>query len=141
MERMGAFRGPIEGIDWIIIGAMTGPGSRNHQPQKKWVEEIVERCRESKIPVFMKDNLAEAWGEDLIQEFPLELKVRKTYPGTCPKCGARIFIGKSIMMEQGVNIGQGKCPRCRTLHHIQFNEENQRMDLTPLEEYLKGLKV
>ena len=133
MERMGAFRGPIEGIDWIIIGAMTGPGSRNHQPQKKWVE--------SKIPVFMKDNLAEAWGEDLIQEFPLELKVRKTYPGTCPKCGARIFIGKSIMMEQGVNIGQGKCPRCRTLHHIQFNEENQRMDLTPLEEYLKGLKV
>ena len=65
----------------------------------------------------------------------------KRYPAVCPKCRRQLYICKSILMEMGVNIGQGKCTKCRTLHHIQFNEQEQRMDLTPLEDYLRSLKA
>ena len=58
----------------MIIGAMTGPQGAKHQPEREWVEDIVERCRQSEIPVFMKSNLAGVWGEDLIQEFPPEMR-------------------------------------------------------------------
>ena len=53
---------------------MTGPGSQEHQPERAWVEEIVEACRLANIPVFMKQNLASIWDDDIIQEWPAELK-------------------------------------------------------------------
>ena len=64
--------------NWIIIGAMTGPGSKSRQPKRKWVEKIVEDAKNElspfyPIPVFMKDNLRKVWGRDLIQEFPEKL--------------------------------------------------------------------
>lgn len=62
---------------WIIIGAMTGPSSKEHQPRREWVQNIVEAAREVDVPVFMKQNLAETWGDGLIQEFPMELGGRK----------------------------------------------------------------
>lgn len=67
---------------WLIIGAMTGPGSENHQPAREWVEKIVcdsehTRSSEHKVKVFMKGNLRGVWGKDLIQEFPPELEVHK----------------------------------------------------------------
>ena len=74
MGRLGKLAKPLEGIDWVIIGAMTGPQGAKHQPEREWVEDIVERCRQSGIPVFMKSNLAGVWGEDLIQEFPPEMR-------------------------------------------------------------------
>jgi hypothetical protein len=55
---------------WVIIGALTGPGAEKRRPKREWVESIVEQCRESNIPVFMKSSLAEIWGADLIQEDP-----------------------------------------------------------------------
>lgn len=61
--------------DWVIIGAMTGPGSQVHQPKREWVEGIVNQCRDLGIPVFLKGNLAKALGqksESLIQEIPKE---------------------------------------------------------------------
>ena len=39
---------------WIIIGAQTNP---EFQPEKKWVDNIVNFARINNIPVFMKDNL------------------------------------------------------------------------------------
>lgn len=57
-------------FDWLIIGGMTGPGSKHRQPRREWVEKIVEAARVAKVPVFMKGNLAPAWGDDLIMEHP-----------------------------------------------------------------------
>lgn len=59
---------------WMIIGAMTGPGSKQHQPKQEWVDEIVEAARDWKIPVFMKDSLIQIVGEEnMIRDFPWEV--------------------------------------------------------------------
>ena len=58
-------------FDWIIVGKLTQHGKK-YNPPKQWIEEIVNSCREFSIPVFLKDNLKEIWGEPLIQEFPNE---------------------------------------------------------------------
>ena len=59
---------------WTIIGAETGRRKNKVAPERKWIEHIVNKCREGNIPVFMKSSLADIWGEPLIQEFPEELK-------------------------------------------------------------------
>ena len=64
----------IRGVDWVIIGAETGRRKDKVAPERKWIEDIVNKCREGNIPVFMKSSLADIWGEPLIQEFPEELK-------------------------------------------------------------------
>lgn len=74
LNRMGDTPTSLRGIDWVIIGAMTGPGSEKRRPERAWVEEIVEQCRRKNIPVFMKSNLAPVWGDDLLREFPPELE-------------------------------------------------------------------
>lgn len=74
MRPMGENATAFKGMDWVIVGAMTGPGSEKRQPERAWVEDIVKQCRERNIPVFMKGSLAELWGEPLIQEVPPELK-------------------------------------------------------------------
>jgi protein gp37 len=61
-----------QGIDWVIIGAETGSRKGKVIPERAWVEEIVNDCRRIGTPVFMKNSLAEIWGEPLIQEYPWE---------------------------------------------------------------------
>ena len=51
--------------DWIIIGAMTGPGAI--KPDPAWVEDLIGTADEMEIPVFLKDNLG--WPVKR-QEFP-----------------------------------------------------------------------
>ena len=58
---------------WTIIGAETGRRKGKVVPKREWVEHILNKCRERNIPVFMKSSLAEIWGEQLIQEFPIGL--------------------------------------------------------------------
>ncbi len=60
--------------DWVIIGAETGRRKDKVVPKREWIENIVNVCRKSNIPVFMKSSLVDIWGEPLIQEFPEELK-------------------------------------------------------------------
>ena len=60
--------------DWIIVGAETGRKKDKVIPKRKWIEDIVNECRENGIPLFMKSSLADIWGEPLIQEFPKELR-------------------------------------------------------------------
>lgn len=56
---------------WMILGAMTGPGNNEHQPEKSWVDEIVRVADGSEIPVFMKDSLIPVVGEEnMRREFP-----------------------------------------------------------------------
>lgn len=63
----------VQLADWIIVGNMTGAGSKKHQPKREWVEAIVNAARQAGKPVFMKNGLKELWGEPLIQEYPPEL--------------------------------------------------------------------
>jgi protein gp37 len=57
---------------WIIIGAETGNHKDKIVPRREWIEAIVEKCRVQNVPVFMKNSLADIWGEPLIQEYPRE---------------------------------------------------------------------
>lgn len=59
---------------WCIIGAETGRRKDRVIPEKQWIKDIVNRCREWGTPVFMKSSLADIWGEPLIQEFPEALR-------------------------------------------------------------------
>lgn len=62
----------VESVDWIVVGAETGPGAR--PPERAWVEDLVEECRRYEVPLFMKGNLARVWGQALIQEWPAAAK-------------------------------------------------------------------
>lgn len=55
---------------WVIIGAMTGPGSKRKQPKREWVAAITEVAQSAGVPVFMKNSLKDLWGGPLIQEYP-----------------------------------------------------------------------
>lgn len=56
-------------IDWLIIGRLTGYGKK-YDPHKSFIEDLVEEAKFKDIPVFLKDNLKDIWGEPLIQEIP-----------------------------------------------------------------------
>ena len=59
----------IEKIDWAIIGKLTQYGHK-YDPRKQTIKWYVEKAKEYNIPIFLKNNLKEIWGEPLIQEFP-----------------------------------------------------------------------
>jgi protein gp37 len=56
--------------DWVIIGAETGNRKGKVIPKREWVEEITKLCKESKVPVFMKNSLRDLMGDDFVQEWP-----------------------------------------------------------------------
>ncbi len=51
----------LDGIDWVIVGGESGPGSR--PMEMAWVESIRESCRKAKVPMFFKQT-----GERLARE-------------------------------------------------------------------------
>lgn len=55
---------PVKKVGWVIMGAMTGPGSKEHQPKKEWIESMVEDADAIAAPVFMKDSLIPIVGEE-----------------------------------------------------------------------------
>lgn len=57
-------------VDWIIIGAETGNRKGKVIPKREWIQNIVDFCRENKIPVFLKGSLKDIWKDKLIQEWP-----------------------------------------------------------------------
>lgn len=64
----------LMGFDWIIVGAETGRRKGKVIPERRWIQSIVEQCKMTGTPLFMKSSLADVWGEPLIQEFPDGLK-------------------------------------------------------------------
>ncbi len=46
---------PLSGIHWVIVGGESGPGAR--PMNKRWVEQIQDRCRARNVPFFFKQ-----WG-------------------------------------------------------------------------------
>lgn len=61
-------------VGWVIVGAETGNRKDKVVPERKWIEDILRACREHNVPVFMKHNLADVWGGELIQEYPEALR-------------------------------------------------------------------
>lgn len=60
----------IQKVKWVIVGAETGNRKGKVVPEPGWIRDVVKACRATKIPVFLKNNLQNTWGEDLIQEWP-----------------------------------------------------------------------
>lgn len=60
----------IQKVKWVIVGAETGNRKGKVVPEPGWIRDIVKACRATKIPVFLKNNLQNTWGEGLIQEWP-----------------------------------------------------------------------
>jgi protein gp37 len=54
-------------IDWVIVGAMTGPKAPLHPTEEDWVKKILMVTEAYDVPVFLKNNLG--WPEK-IQQFP-----------------------------------------------------------------------
>ncbi len=61
----------VVGFSWVILGAETGKRKGKIVPNRKWINDITDVCREYGIPVFMKNSLIPVVGkENLIQEYP-----------------------------------------------------------------------
>lgn len=56
----------LEGIDWIIIGAQTGPGAR--PIDRGAMRNIGHEAVKNNIPIFIKDNVGLT---SPLQEFPV----------------------------------------------------------------------
>lgn len=72
-ERMS--RNSIENLTamhWVIIGAETGNRKGKVVPRKEWIDEIAEKCKCYRTPIFMKESLRDLMGDDFRQEFPWE---------------------------------------------------------------------
>lgn len=67
---MGSLICTLDGIDWVIIGALT-PQNSKYAPQLNWIMNIVECAKKFDVPVFMKNNLQSYWKGKLMREFPM----------------------------------------------------------------------
>lgn len=47
--------GALLGLEWVIVGAETGPGAR--PPAARWIEQIVHFAVQRRLPIFLKNNL------------------------------------------------------------------------------------
>jgi len=64
---LGNITFPLKGIQWVIIGAMTG--TKAILPKPEWIKNIVKQASILKIPVFLKNNLRTVW-PDIYQCYP-----------------------------------------------------------------------
>ena len=60
---------PQRNLNWLIIGAQTGPGAV--KPHHTWISGAINQARNTNIPVFVKDNVN--WFSK-IQEWPEGVK-------------------------------------------------------------------
>lgn len=65
---LGKINANLKGIDWIIIGKLTG--SKKIKLDRKWVDVLKNIALALDIPVFMKNNLKPDYLGRLIKDFP-----------------------------------------------------------------------
>ena len=56
-----------DGIDWVIVGAQTGPNAK--EPRLDWIKNMLFDCECAGIPFFMKNNVP--WNGPRPQEYPI----------------------------------------------------------------------
>ena len=65
----------LSGIDWIVVGTMTGAKSKKVRTGPAWAYSLVEQAHALGIPAFMKEDLVPLVGEaNMVQEFPEAFK-------------------------------------------------------------------
>lgn len=74
----------LSGINWIVVGTMTGAQSRKIHTEPEWARSLTDQAHKLGIPVFMKEDLVPIIGdENMIQEMPEEfnkvLEVQKSW--------------------------------------------------------------
>ena len=74
----------LSGINWIVVGTMTGAQSRKIHTEPEWAWSLADHAHKLGIPVFMKEDLVPIIGdENMIQEMPEEfnkvLEVQKSW--------------------------------------------------------------
>jgi protein gp37 len=62
------------GVKWVILGAETGRNEGKIIPERSWIQNAADACREAGIPLFMKNSVAPIWNAALITEKPWEGK-------------------------------------------------------------------
>lgn len=62
----GSFR--KQPVNWIIVGAQTGPGAV--KPKPEWVQSIIDQARAANVPIFLKDNIRPYYGGEWLRQFP-----------------------------------------------------------------------
>ena len=61
----------LHGIDWIVVGTMTGAQSRKVRTEPSWAHSLTAQAHALGIPVFWKEDLVPIMGEaNMIQELP-----------------------------------------------------------------------
>lgn len=65
----------VNGFDWVIVGAMTGPMAKKDdwRLSEQTISKVVQCCDYYETPVFMKSNLRPYWSGELRQEWPREV--------------------------------------------------------------------
>lgn len=56
--------------EWVIFGAETGNRKGKVIPEREWVDNAVQMCRNMGAAVFMKESLRQIMGQDFVQEYP-----------------------------------------------------------------------
>jgi protein gp37 len=64
---LGAVTFNLKGIQWVILGAQTGPTPLI--PQRKWIDDIIIQTTQLNIPLFMKGNIR-SYSPTFMQQFP-----------------------------------------------------------------------
>ena len=59
--------------EWVIFGAETGNRKGKVIPEKAWIDNAVQMCRNIGAKVFMKESLRNIMGAGFQQEFPWEV--------------------------------------------------------------------
>lgn len=104
-------------IDWVIIGAETGNQKEKVVPKPEWIQKIVRKCDEYKVPVFMKDSLIAIVGEEnMRRDFPEQLlhqeispKMKRKLFDVCANCKAHLK--KSDMIVLLARSKRGEQPK------------------------------
>ena len=61
----------LHGIDWVVVGTMTGVQSRKVHTEPEWALSLTAQAHALNIPVFWKEDLVPIMGEEqMIQELP-----------------------------------------------------------------------
>ena len=65
----------LTGIDWIVIGTMTGAAGRKVRTEPAWTYSLTDQAHAQNIPVFWKEDLVPIMGEEnMIQKLPAEFE-------------------------------------------------------------------
>lgn len=66
---------PRPGLDWVVIGAESGPNAR--QMEGQWAKDLIKQCDAASVPVFCKQTTANGQVSKNPNGWPVELQRRE----------------------------------------------------------------